>query len=247
MGKAVLHIHSTYSDGLASVTEILEELEYHSDVDVVGFTDHDDVRAFFHALEWKKRYPHARIQPVWGIEITCSRFRHLLAYIFHPPFPVTPFPRFMPLDRAVRAIKASGGYAIVPHVDAFWIGLGRDRVAREAASLGLDGVECLTPVLRSSRSIRRVTSLVASTDLLAIGGSDAHHLADLYKVIVEFPGQSVEDLGRAFAERTIIPRWGLAGPGVSLARQVQQHTRALVVLPALQLHTWARGRINRRR
>jgi predicted metal-dependent phosphoesterase TrpH len=244
LGKAVLHIHSTFSDGLASVNEILEELEYNSDIDVVGFTDHDDVRAYAHALEWKRRHPQSRVQPLWGIELTCWRFKHLLAYIFSPPFPRRPFQRFQTLPRAVRTIKHAGGYVIVPHVDAFWIGLGRDRVAREAAGLGIDGVELLTPVLKSDRSVRRVSELSDGGDLLAIGGSDAHHLEDLYRVVMEFPGRTVQDLGRAFAHRTVTPRWGYASRGVPLGRQLRQHTRALVVVPALHVGTWARERMD---
>ncbi|MBI4491987.1 MAG: PHP domain-containing protein [Chloroflexi bacterium] len=244
MGKAVLHVHSTYSDGLATVDEILAELEHNSDVDVVGFTDHDDVRAFFHVLEWKKRHPNTRIQPLWGIELTIAPVKHLLAYIFRPPFPIAPFRRFQPLPEAVQAIKAAGGFAIVPHVDAFWIGLGSHRVARLARQVGLDGVELLTPVLKAERSIRRVAALNGDGRLLEIGGSDAHHLPDLYKVIVDFPGHSVADLEQAFLNRTAVPRWGDPGPGVPLTRQVRQHTRALVVLPCLHLGRWARTRLS---
>lgn len=244
MGKAVLHIHSTYSDGLANVSEILDELERNSDIDVVGFTDHDDVRSFFHASEWKTRRPDSRVQPLWGMELTCFPFKHLLAYIFRPPYPIQPFRRFSSVPDAVQAIKAAGGYVIVPHVEAFWIGLGLDRVAREARRLGIDGVELLTPVFKAERSVERVASLNPDADLLQIGGSDAHHIEDLYKVIVEFPGGTLADLERAFATRTATPRWGSAGPGVPLHRQARQHTHALLVLPCLQLGRWAKSGVS---
>lgn len=242
MGKAVLHIHSTYSDGLATVDEVLAELEYHSDVDVVSFTDHDDVRAFYRALEWKKLHPESRIQPLWGIELTVHPVKHLLAYIFRAPFPLTPFARSRPLPEAVRAIKAAGGFTIVPHVDSFCIGLGRERVAREAKHLGIDGVELLTPVLKAERSIQQLAAINADGHLLEIGGSDAHHMADLYKVIIDFPGNTVADLERAFLNKTATPRWGDPGPGVPITCQVRQHTRALVVLPCLRLGRWAMTR-----
>ena len=76
-------------------------------------------------------------------------------------------------------------------------------------------------------------------ELLMVGGSDAHHVEDLYKVIVEFPGRTVEDLGRAFAEHTALPRWGPAGVRVPIRRQLRQHTRALVQHPYEQLQRWA--------
>ena len=52
MGQAILHVHTTFSDGLATVEEILDHVEQHSEVDIVGFTDHDDVRAYWQALRW---------------------------------------------------------------------------------------------------------------------------------------------------------------------------------------------------
>lgn len=246
MGKAILHIHTTYSDGLASVEEILEEVECNSDVDVVGFTDHDDVRAFFDALRWKQANPGSRVQPLWGVELTAWGFKHLLAYVFHPPFPATSFPRFLPLARAVRAIKAAGGYCIVPHVDSFWIGVGRHRMYREAKRLGIDGLELITPVLKAERSIRKLKHGNGPHGLLEIGGSDAHHLEDLFRVVIEFPGRSVADLEAAFRRGEAYPRWGIEGPRVPIRRQIRQHTRALIVLPTRQFQSWMRRKVQDR-
>ena len=235
MGQAILHIHTTYSDGLASVDEILDEVESNSEVDVVGFTDHDDVRAYEHALRWKAAHPNSRVQPLWGVELTVWGFKHLLVYKFEPPFQAESFRRFQPLARAVSAAKAAGGVVIVPHVDVFWIGMGRHRLARVARRLGIDGIELLTPCQGSARSVGNLLRMNHEHGLLTVGGSDAHHLEDLYRVIVEFPGRTVEDLGRAFAERTALPRWGPTARRVPLHRQIRQHTRALVFHPYRQL------------
>jgi predicted metal-dependent phosphoesterase TrpH len=243
VGKAILHIHTTYSDGLATVEQILHEVEHHSDVDVVGFTDHDDVRAFRRALRWKAEHPKSRVQPLWGLELTVWGFKHLLVYTFRAPFPKDPFPKFLPLHKAVRLAKAAGGVVIVPHVDVFWVGMGRHRLARVAKSLGIDGLELLTPFQGSDRSVGNLLRMNKGHGLLAIGGSDAHHLEDLYRVLVEFPGHTVGDLERAFRERTALPRWGPATRRVPIHRQVRQHTRALVMHPCKQLHGWARRRI----
>jgi predicted metal-dependent phosphoesterase TrpH len=247
MGKAILHIHTTYSDGLATVDEILDEVERNSDIDIVGFTDHDDVRAFAHALRWKAEHPGSRVQPLWGVELTAWGFKHLLAYVFRPPFPAQSFPRFLPLARAVRAIKAAGGWCIVPHVDSFWIGVGRHRMYREARRLGIDGLELYTPVLKAERSIRKLKRANDGHGLLELGGSDAHHLEDLYQVIVEFPGRTLADLEAAFRDRTATARWGDPGPPVPLRRQLRQHTRALVVLPTLQVQSWMERKLRERR
>lgn len=240
MGKAILHIHSTFSDGVATVEQILEEVERNSDIDLVGFTDHDNVHAYQRASHWVEAHPDCRVRPIWGIELTIWAFKHLLVYCFEPPFRAQPFPKFMPLATAVREIKAAGGTIIVPHVDTFWIGMGRHRLARVAHELGIDGLELLNPYLASPRSIRNLERKNGEMGILAVGGSDAHHLEDLYKVIVDFPGHTVEDLKVAFKDRTAIPRWGRAGGKVPIANLMRQHTRALLFHPAEQLHAWAR-------
>ena len=243
MGQAILHIHTTYSDGLATVDEILDEVESRSDIDIVGFTDHDDVRAYHHALRWKSEHPGSRVQPLWGLELTIRAFKHLMVYCFSPPFRASAFPKFLPIEEAVRQVKAAGGTIIVPHVDTFWVGLGRHRLAKVAAKLGIDGLELLTPFQGSRRSVGNLEHWNRAHQLLAVGGSDAHHIEDLYKVIVDYPGRTVEDLGRAFREHTAVPRWGRSGPRVPLHRHLRQHTRALVFHPAEQIQGWTRQRL----
>lgn len=246
MGKAILHIHSTFSDGEPTVAEILDEVEAHSDVNVVGITDHDDVRSYAAALEWKARHPGSRVQPLFGIELTTWAFKHVLIYIFEPPFPTRTFKKFMPLGKAVQAGKAAGGLVIVPHVDAFWVGMGRHRLERQFEQLGVDGIELLTPVPLAKEAAPHLAEMNRRCQLLELGGSDAHHLEDLYRVIVEFPGDSLEDFNDAIRARTTKVRWGTDGPRIPVSRQVRQHTRALVVHPWEQLQAWSQEKLVRR-
>ncbi|HZS00285.1 MAG TPA: PHP-associated domain-containing protein [Chloroflexota bacterium] len=239
MGQAILHVHSTFSDGMATVDEIMDYLETESEVDVVGFSDHDDVRAYAAALDWKARNPGSRVQPLWGCEVTIWGFKHLLAFAFDPPLSTTPWRKFMPLERAVEAIHAVGGLIIIPHVDAFWVGMGRRRMLRVASDLGIHGYELLTPVPGGRRAARTLQSWAADSPLVAVGGSDAHHLEGLLEVVVEFPGRSLEDFHAAMLAGTVQPRWGEAAPAVPLRRQLRQHTRALVGHPSRQLRSWA--------
>ncbi len=247
MGKAVLHVHTTYSDGLATVDEILDRAEQDSDVDIVGFSDHDDVRAYAAALAWKARYPDSRVQPLWGCEVTIWGFKHLLAFIFEPPHPAAPWRKFLPLSTAVEAIHQAGGLVIVPHVDAFWVGMGRRRLLRVADELGIAGYELLTPIPGGRRAAETLSEWTAGSRLVAVGGSDAHHVEDLFQVIVEFPGHSVADFREALSAGEVRPRWGAPGARVPLRRQLRQHTRALVGQPSRQLRAWAGGRLLTRR
>lgn len=249
MGQAILHVHTTYSDGTATAAEILDAAERDGVADVVGFTDHDDSRAFEAALRWKHAHPASRVEPIWGVELTTWGFKHLCLYRLTPPFPARPPRKFLSLRAAVRWAKAAGAFVIVPHVDTVWIGLGSRRLERHAAPLGVDGFELLNPYHGANRDVAALARMNHRFErrhgrpLLAIGGSDAHHLADLYRVMVEFPGRTPVDLERAFHDRTALPRWGPPSPAPSLRQQLRQHTRALVVHPSEQLRAWAGRRL----
>ena len=251
MGQAILHVHTTLSDGTATPEEILERLEQDREVDVVGFTDHDDNHAFEAALRWKAAHPASRVEPIWGVELTIWGFKHLCFYRLTPPFPAHPPRKFLSLTAAVRWAKAAGAFVVVPHVDTVWIGLGSRRLERYAASLGIDGFELLNPYHGSDRNVDALARMNRRFErrhdrpLLAVGGSDAHHLADLYRVIVDFPGGTPADLERAFREHTALPRWGPPSPAPPLRLQLRQHIRALVVHPLEQVCAWARRQLER--
>ncbi|MCC6177893.1 MAG: hypothetical protein IT305_21545 [Chloroflexi bacterium] len=248
MGQAILHVHTTFSDGTSTVEEILDAADCDGVADIVGITDHDDTRAFAAALRWKATHPTSRVQPVWGVELTLRAFKHLLLFKLEPPFPPTPPPKFLSLREALAAAHALGTVVVVPHVDTFWIGLGRQRLAAHAERLGIDGFELLNPYHGSDANVAALLALNCRHErrygrpLLAIGGSDAHHLEDLYRVIVDFPGQTTADFARACNERTALPRWGPSTPPPSLRKQLRQHTRALVAHPAEQVRSWATRR-----
>jgi hypothetical protein len=252
VGRAILHIHTTFSDGTATVEVILNDANRHGEIEVVGITDHDDTRAFEQARQWKIAHPESRVQPIWGVELTIRAFKHLLLYRLEPPFPSAPPPKFLSLRQALRAASDLGAYVMVPHVDTFWIGLGRQRLETWAAPLGIDGFELLNPYIGSDPSVAALLALNGRYErrhgrpLLAIGGSDAHHLEDLYRVVIEFPGRTPADLARAFDNRTAHPIWGPSSPPPSVRKQLRQHTRALLLHPAEQIRDRLRRGLPRR-
>ena len=102
MGLAILHLHTTFSDGTATVEEILDDADRRGDIDIVGITDHDDSQAFARALAWRERHPESRVQPIWGVELTIRAFKHLLLFRLEPPFPAAPPRKFLSLRAARR-------------------------------------------------------------------------------------------------------------------------------------------------
>ena len=192
----------------------------------------------------RRAIPDSRVQPLFGIELTTWAFKHILIYIFQPPFPTRTFKKFMPLGKAVQAGKAAGGLVIVPHVDAFWVGMGRHRLERQFQQLGVDGIELLTPVPFARGAVDKLAEMNGRCRLIELGGSDAHHLEDLYRVIVEFPGQTLADFETAIRAGTTSVRWGTDGPKIPMSRQVRQHTKALVVHPWEQLQHWSQDKLS---
>ena len=120
MGLADLHIHTTHSDGMASVEAVLDYAEYHTALDVVAIADHDQVRGALAALEWVAARPSARLEVVFGTEISASWGRHLLAYFFEPPFPTKPFPRHRSLGYTAALVHDYGGIVVIPHPLCRW-------------------------------------------------------------------------------------------------------------------------------
>ena len=55
VGRADLHMHSTYSDGIDTIQQILHHVEYNTDLNVIALTDHDVVEGALRARDlWAK-------------------------------------------------------------------------------------------------------------------------------------------------------------------------------------------------
>ena len=104
MGKADLHIHTSHSDGMADVPELLDYVEENTDLDIIGIVDHDDIRGALAARErWAKGA--YRFELVTGIEVTALE-GHVLALWVEEPVP-----SLVPLERVVEAVHRQGGSA----------------------------------------------------------------------------------------------------------------------------------------
>src|SRR5688572_25538794 len=84
--KADLHIHSTYSDGLDTIPQILDYVEQHTDLDMIAIADHDDVRGAHEMRELAARR-NSRVRVIMASEIT-TRQGHLLALFVERDFPM---------------------------------------------------------------------------------------------------------------------------------------------------------------
>jgi len=223
MGKADLHIHTSYSDGMADVRQVLDYVEEHTDLDVIAVTDHDDVRGSFAAREaWARgRY---RFALVTGVEVTATE-GHVLAL-----FVEDPIASLRPLKDVLGAIRRQGALAIVPH-PLNWLTRSLDRQTLERVTryeddgIFFDAIETANTSAAAPVWVRRARKLNReSLRLPEAGGSDAHHLGVIGSAYTEFAGSTPDDLRNSIATGKTKARSGRhptllkIGPG-QLARQ----------------------------
>src|SRR5712691_8111524 len=107
-GRADLHMHSTYSDGIATIEQILHHTEHNTNLSVIALTDHDVIEGSLRARDlWAKgRY---RFDFIVGEEIS-TREGHMLALFIEK--------RIQPglsIERSIELVHEQGGLAIVAH------------------------------------------------------------------------------------------------------------------------------------
>ncbi len=82
MGRADLHLHTIYSDGMGTVPAVLEAARQ-AGLDIIAITDHDTLTGARQARELAPRYG---VGVIPGVEITTAE-GHLLAYWIERPVP----------------------------------------------------------------------------------------------------------------------------------------------------------------
>lgn len=191
ISKADLHLHTTYSDGTASVPHVLERAAA-SDLKVIAVTDHDAIAG---AHEAARLADHFGIEVIVGEEVS-TREGHLLA-LFIEDF----LPPGRPAAETIAAIHAQGGLCIAPHpYDWAVVSLGRWGLRRRLATdWPIDAIEVFNASLSGPRrGCNKVAQRVAAElGVPAVGGSDSHSLATLGRGYTTFTGSTANDLYRA--------------------------------------------------
>ncbi len=198
-GKADLHIHSTYSDGLDSIPKILEYIEHETDLDLIAIADHDDVRGAHEARELVARRGY-RVQVIAGTEIT-TRQGHLLALFVERDFPM-----LRSLRASVEAVYAAGGLVVAPHPLSKLTASIQEKTFREVhgSDTPFHAIETFNPSVAGRVSHIAVARLNAEIGLPELGGSDAHALSMIGLGYTYFPGRSIADFRAALDAGTLV-------------------------------------------
>lgn len=191
-GHADMHIHSLYSDGTASVAQILEYVEQHTALDVVAITDHERIDGALRAAELHAAGDYA-FDLVVGEEVTTRR-GHVLAL-----FVTERIPALRPLPETLHAIHAAGGVAIAAHPLAplpLSVGKRSLRGVRDHAheDVYFDALELFNPSYAGrTRHGARLDLNAAELGLPGVGNSDGHVLEGIGTGFTTFAGHTASD------------------------------------------------------
>jgi predicted metal-dependent phosphoesterase TrpH len=191
-----MHIHSLYSDGTASVREILDHTEEHTDLDVIAITDHERVDGALRAAELHAAGGYS-YDLVVGEEITTRR-GHVLALFISDRIPA-----LRPLEETLHAIHDAGGLAIAAHPMApLPLSVGKRSLRRvrdhEHEDVYFDALELFNPSYAGRvRQAARMELNAAELGLPGIGNSDGHVLEGIGTGFTTFSGTTAEDYRRA--------------------------------------------------
>ena len=235
-GKADLHIHTLYSDGTATVSQVLDWVEHQTDLDLVAITDHERTDGALRARELHAAGDY-HFELAVGEEVTTRR-GHLLAL-----FVEERIPPLRPLAETVERIHAAGGIAIAPHTMApFTPSIGAGSLMALHRDLDpahhLDGIELLNP--SAAGRARHAARRRLNRELLhlpAIGASDAHILEGIGTAWTWFPGVGAADFRDALTSGEL----EAAGAHWSAWHNVDVYRRQLAAKARHLRHAIGRG------
>lgn len=203
LSTADLHIHSSCSDGIASVSDILEYVQSKTALSVIAIADHDTTRGASEARKLAAQRSY-RFEIVSAVEISTNA-GHLLALFVDR---TVPYDEKKTLADYVREIHHMGGVCIVSHpMSRQKNSVTRPDLERLLANpdkaVHPDALETMEARVARITNTDDVEALNRSRYHLAeVGNSDAHALSIIANRYTLFPGKTAEDLRRAILSRT---------------------------------------------
>ncbi|MDL2334835.1 MAG: CehA/McbA family metallohydrolase [Chloroflexota bacterium] len=226
-GRADLHIHSLASDGISSVTDIIDAAQSAA-LDVIAITDHERMDAAL-AAQGITEARGSTVSVIVGEEVT-SRGGHVIGL-----FMTQRIAPWGSLRSTVARIHEQGGLAIIPHPLVPYPLCVSGRAVRalldEAdAIFHPDGIEAFNASTARMRWSRGAPEFARGVGLTALAGSDAHRAADVGQAVTTFPGTTPDDVRAAILAGTV--EWTGApytwkGQLDMFVRQQQKNARAV--------------------
>lgn len=206
--KADTHMHTSYSDGMASPEALVDYVVAKTDLKVIAITDHDTADGALVARDYAGRMGYD-LDVVIGQEVTTEQGDILGLFVRHT------LPQFSTAVDAIDAIHRQGGLAIAAHPFSRWATWGQMHgVGKRLLTLPLDGVEVRNgfPLNLISNRITARANQRRTRPLSRLGGSDSHSVYTIGQPHTLFPGSSASDLRTAIMRGTTLPSGPLWTP-----------------------------------
>lgn len=194
IGRADLHIHSLASDGISSVSEIIDAAQ-RAALDVIAITDHERMDAALAAKSMAEARGSA-VSVIVGEEVT-SRGGHVIGL-----FMTQRIAPWGSLRSTVARIHEQGGLAIIPHPLVPYPLCVSGRAVRALLdeadpTFHPDGIEAFNASTARMRWSRGAPDFAREVGLTALAGSDAHRATDVGQAVTTFPGTTPDDVRAA--------------------------------------------------
>ena len=225
LGRADLHIHTRASDGTASVAQVLDRVERHTELDVIAITDHDRIDAAIVARTMAQDRGH-RAEVIVGEEVT-TLGGHLLALWIERP--VKPF---RSMRTTIAEIHDQGGLAVPAHPLVPYPlcaqGFLLRRLLADEPRYRPDAIEAFNPTTLGRPWHARVVRFADEHGLARLGNSDAHAVEAIGAGYTTFAGTDGAALRAAIVERATHHHGSFHGTTAQLAtfrRQLEKYGR----------------------
>jgi len=188
-------MHTTVSDGIASVQDMLNHVAERDVLNVIAITDHDRLEASLWAYAHRDRYPFEIIP---GVEVT-SRDGHVLAL-----WVTQPIPKDMSLAETCAAIHDQNGIAVIAHPFEPMIAPAASwRYFRNPEVLinsGVDAIEVINAGAFTPGNNWLAAHVFAKSSLALLGNSDAHQPSSIGTGFTHFCGTTAAELRTSILE-----------------------------------------------
>jgi predicted metal-dependent phosphoesterase TrpH len=201
LGRADLHMHSTYSDGLGTIEDILSFVGQQRDLDVIALTDHDTIEGAQRARDLASKQK-TDFEIIVGEEVS-TREGHLLTLFIERRIPPG-----LSVERSIELAHEQGGLAIIAHPfnRVFRHSIQRevvDRLQDAPAEARPDGIETLNGSFAGIGASRlAMTRNRLHYRLPETGSSDAHTVTAIGCAFTWFAGTTAADLRASLLDAT---------------------------------------------
>ena len=203
MGKADLHLHTDFSDGLHSPRQVVQAASK-AGLQIIAVTDHDTMEGAFRAREYSLRRPDLGIQVILGEEVSTQN-GHVIGLFLNQFIPAR-----LSAKRTVELIHRQGGIAVLAHPFHFYTGTAGEhpRAVELLSEIPFDGMETVNHGdALSFWSNRKAAKIIGRHRLAPIGCSDAHNSRFIGMAYTEFQGLHPEDLKASILARRTQARY----------------------------------------